>query len=85
MIGSCLVEEVIIKNKFENLSILFVNVNFVGVEIEFVFMIVREFRLKDVIEKIKVEYDYIFIDCLFFLGFLILNVLAAVDFVIIFI
>lgn len=48
-------------------------------------MIVREFRLKDVIEKIKVEYDYIFIDCLFFLGFLILNVLVVVDFVIIFI
>lgn len=83
LIGSCSAEEAIIKNRFENLSILPANVNLAGAEIELVSMIAREFRLKDAIDKIKDEYDYIFIDCPPSLGLLTINALAAADSVII--
>ncbi|ADQ47372.1 cobyrinic acid ac-diamide synthase [Caldicellulosiruptor kronotskyensis 2002] len=83
LIGNCSADEAIVKEKFENLSILPANVNLAGAEIELVSMIAREFRLKDAIEKVKDEYDYIFIDCPPSLGLLTLNALAAADSVII--
>ncbi|BCS82461.1 ParA family protein [Anaerocellum diazotrophicum] len=83
LIGNCSADEAIVKEKFENLSILPANVNLAGAEIELVSMIAREFRLKDAIEKIKDEYDYIFIDCPPSLGLLTINALATSNSVII--
>ena len=54
-----------------------------GAEIELVSAIARETRLKDLLEPIQDEFDYIFIDCPPSLGLLTINALAAADSVLI--
>lgn len=59
------------------------NINLVGAEIEMVSMSDREVALKNQINKIKDDYDYIFIDCPPSLSLLTLNALIASDSVLI--
>ncbi len=54
-----------------------------GAGIELVSLDRREFRLKDALEPLKQEYDYIFIDCPPSLELLTLNALCAADQVIV--
>lgn len=54
-----------------------------GAGIELVSLERREFRLKDKLEPLKKEYDYIFIDCPPSLELLTLNALTAADQVIV--
>ncbi|MBK8348103.1 MAG: ParA family protein [Saprospiraceae bacterium] len=80
----CLVEnadphEGIIITKTPNLSLLPSSIDLVGAEIELVNVADREFRMKNLVSKLKDEYDYIFIDCLPSLGLITLNALAAAD------
>ena len=55
----------------------------VGADIELVNMSEREFRLKHVLDQIKDDFDYIFIDCLPSLGLMTINALVAADSVIV--
>ncbi|MCL1981989.1 MAG: AAA family ATPase [Clostridiales bacterium] len=71
------------KTVIENLDIIPASVNLAGAEIELVQLEGREKRLKKAIEKIKSQYDYIFIDCPPSLGLLTINSLTAVDSVLI--
>ena len=57
------VEETIIKTNIKKLYICPSNINLAGAEVELVSMMAREGRLKEKLESIKDEYDYIFIDC----------------------
>ena len=57
--------------------------NLTGAEIEMVTMPERERRLRRVIEPLRHEYDFIFIDCPPSLGLLTLNALVAADTVLI--
>jgi len=66
-----------------NLKICPSNVNLAGAELELVSVKKRESQVKDAIEEIKNEYDYIFIDCPPSLGLLTINALAAADSIII--
>lgn len=50
-----------------------------GAEIELVSVERREYKLKEALEPIRGEYDYIFIDCAPSLGLLTLNALIAAD------
>ena len=55
------------------------NVNLAGAELDLIAMEGRENRLKSVLDRVRDDYDYIFIDCPRSLGLLTLNCLCAAD------
>lgn len=59
------------------------NINLAGAEVELVSLMSREHRLKERIDEIKNEYDYIVIDCPPSLGLITLNAFTASDSVLI--
>lgn len=71
------VEETRLKTEIENLDIIPVNANLSGIPIELVEMEAREFRLKQALEPVSNQYDYIIIDCPPALDLLTLNGLTA--------
>ena len=60
-------------------DIIGANVNLAGAELDLIAMDHREARLKLVLDKVKDEYDYVFIDGPPSLGLLTLNCLCAAD------
>lgn len=60
-------------------DVLPANVTLAAAEIEMVDLEKREYRLKNVLEPMREEYDYIIIDCPPSLGLLTLNALIAAD------
>lgn len=84
----CLTEGVhpadgIVATSTPNLYILPSSIDLVGAEIELVNTAEREYKMRQLIEKIKDQYDYIFIDCLPSLGLITLNALSSADSVIV--
>lgn len=73
----------IIDTNRENLFIIPSSVQLAGAEIELTEMNKRELKLRECIDSIKNEYDYVFIDCPPSLGLLSINALSAVDSVLI--
>ena len=59
------------------------NMDLAGAEVELVSQMSREFRMKEKIDPIKDEYDYIIIDCPPSLGLITLNSFTAADSVLI--
>ncbi|MGV1012613.1 MAG: ParA family protein [Flavobacterium sp.] len=76
-------EEAIIKSTSPNVDIIPAHIDLVAIEIELVDKENREYMLKQALESIKENYDYIIIDCAPSLGLLTLNALTAADSVII--
>lgn len=83
LIGSVGIEETILDTEIENLKVIPSNINLVGAEIELVNFEGREKILKNRIEKIKQDFEFIFIDCPPSLGLLTVNALTAAESVII--
>ncbi len=73
----------ITKTSVPNLDIVAASVDLAGAEVELVGIENREKILGKALEKVKKDYDYIFIDCPPSLGLLTINSLAAVDSVLI--
>ena len=71
------INDSIIKTKIPNLSIIPTSVNLTVVEQEFVNIKDREEKLKQSLKKIKINFDYILIDCPPSLGLLTINALTA--------
>ena len=69
--------EVIAKTEMPFLSLLPSHINLVGAEVELVEVADREKIMRGIVEKIRKDYDYIFIDCPPSLGLLTLNSLVA--------
>jgi len=76
-------EDAIVKSSSPNVDIIPAHIDLVAIEIELVDKKNREYMLKQALEKIKENYDYIIIDCAPSLGLLTLNALTAADSVII--
>ncbi|MGI6584944.1 MAG: ParA family protein [Gracilibacteraceae bacterium] len=67
----------------ENLYIIPSSVQLAGAEIELTEMNRRELKLRECLDSIKDDYDFVFIDCPPSLGLLSINALSAVDSVLI--
>ena len=81
--GDCEVNDAIYKTDIKGLDIIPANIDLAGAEVELVYMKSRENKLKDIINLVKEDYDYITIDCPPSLGLLTINALTASDGVII--
>ena len=83
LIGESQVENCIIPLDIKNLSVIPSNVNLAGAEIELLNSDGKEFILKEKLEKVRDEYDYIIIDCPPSLNVLTLNAMTTADTVLI--
>ncbi len=73
----------IVKTGTPNLYLLPSHIDLVGAELELVNKWRREYVFKEMVEKIKDDFDYVFIDCLPSLGLVTVNALCAADSVLI--
>ncbi len=82
MLDECSIKEAIKKvdiDGVENLSIIPANVNLAGAEIELLGIKDKEFILKNAVDYIADDYDYIFIDCPPSLNMLTVNAMTTAD------
>lgn len=79
MLGDCSIEDCIIKDVIENISILPSNVNLAAAEIELIGVDKKEYILKNEIDWVKDRYDYIIIDCPPSLSILTVNAMTTAD------
>jgi len=63
ILGECSIHECILKEVIKNVSLLPSNVNLAAAEIELIGVDEKEYILKNEIDWIKDNYDYIIIDC----------------------
>lgn len=75
--------EAITKTQFENLDVIPASMDLAGTELEIADQERREAKLKRVLDTLRIDYDYIFIDCPPSLGLLTINALCACDGVIV--
>ncbi len=79
MLGECSIKECILPDVVENLSLIPSNVNLAAAEIELVDQERKEYILKNELDWVKDQYDYIFIDCPPSLSMLTVNAMTAAD------
>lgn len=72
-------EEAIYETDTPNLHIMPSSIDLVGAELELATVEDRSFVMKKVLDQIKDDYDYVFIDCLPSLGIVTVNALTAAD------
>ena len=83
MINDVAVKQTLKNSCVKNLKVCPSNINLAGAEVELVSMMSREHRLKEKLDEIKNEFDYIIIDCPPSLGLITLNSFTASDTVLI--
>ena len=79
LLGECSVHDCILKEVIPNVSILPANVNLAAAEIEMIGIDKKEYVLKNEIDWIKDDYDYIMIDCPPSLSMLTVNAMTTAD------
>ena len=79
IIGEAKMEEVLIKDVLENLDIIPTNIDLSGAEIELLDVEEKEYIVRNEIDKIKDNYDFIIIDCPPSLSMLTINAKTTAD------
>lgn len=80
LLGECSITDATWKNVgFRHLDVVAATPDLAGAEVELVNREHRERAMRDAIEPVKRQYDYILIDCPPSLGLITLNMLAAAD------
>ena len=79
ILGECSIRDCIIKNVTENVSVLPANVNLAAAEIELIGINKKEYILKNEVDYVKEEYDFIVIDCPPSLNMLTINAMTTAD------
>ena len=83
MVNNTLAEDVILKTAIPHLHLVPSHIDLVGAEIEMINYPNREGVLKQLIEPLRHDYDFIVIDCSPSLGLITVNALTAADSVIV--
>jgi chromosome partitioning protein len=83
LIGEADIKDCIYPTEMKRLKIIPSNINLSGAEVELYSLENREYRLKEKLEKVKKDFDYIIIDCPPSLSMLTINALTAAGSVII--
>lgn len=79
IIGECEIEECLLEHEMGNLSIFPSNINLSGAEIELIEIDNREYVLKNRVEQIRDNYDFVIIDCPPSLSMLTINSMTTAD------
>lgn len=79
IIGESKMEEVLIKDVLEKLDIIPTNIDLSGAEIELLDVEEKEYIVRNEIDKIKDNYDFIIIDCPPSLSMLTINAMTTAD------
>ena len=79
LLGESTIKECVIENVIDHLSLIPSNVNLSGAEIELVSLEDREYILKNCLDKVKKDYDYIIMDCPPSLSILTINAMTAAN------
>ena len=79
IIGESKMEEVLIEDVLENLDIIPTNIDLSGAEIELLDVEEKEYIVRNEIDKIKDNYDFIIIDCPPSLSMLTINAMTTAD------
>lgn len=77
LLGECEIKNSIIKDVYENLSVIPSNINLAAAEIELIGIEEKEFILKKALDQVKDDYDFVLIDCPPSLNLLTINSMCA--------
>ncbi|MBD3335397.1 MAG: AAA family ATPase [Candidatus Eisenbacteria bacterium] len=83
LLGDVRLLEAVVETETDNLKLIPSSPHFAGAEVELVAMDRREYLLRDQLEPLRHQFDYVFLDCPPSLGLLTVNALAAADGVIV--
>ena len=73
LLGETAIQQVRVRSQLDHMDILPSNTDLIGAEIELVTALAREYRLKEALQEIRNDYDYIIVDCPPSLGLLTVN------------
>ena len=79
ILDECTINDALIHTEIENLDLIASNVNLDGAEIELININDKEYVLKNEIDYIKEDYDFILIDCPPSLNMLTVNAMTTAD------
>lgn len=79
ILGECSVQECLLKNVIDNVSIIPSNVNLAAAEIELIGVEKKEYILKNEVDWVKDQFDFIVIDCPPSLSMLTVNAMTTAD------